>query len=106
MALVRRLAKGGGDEGLSCGRAHARRVDVAGVAGGALMSKEHNGGSAFPTPAPGYPGMSLRDYLAVKAAAALLVRMQKILKDWPDHYANIAEMSYEFADAMLKEREK
>ncbi len=70
------------------------------------MSKENNGGPAYPT--QGYEGLTLRDYFAAKA-------MQGWLASYPegiDHPATnehdfiIAGLSYLMADAMLKAREK
>lgn len=71
-----------------------------------------NGGSAFPVAnavnANGdqilWPetGMSLRDYFAAKAMIAIVSGC-----DWPTVFSNVvAKASYEFADAMLQEREK
>lgn len=74
------------------------------------MSKDH-GGSAFPVPLnPGErydvhgpaDGMTLRDYFAAKAMIGQLSYGQ--CRDMsPDA---IAGFSYEYADAMLKERAK
>lgn len=77
------------------------------------MNKTNNGGPAFPLQsigpefAPGYAGMSLRDYFAAKAMAGWLASYP------PDtlHPASrgkegdVAEMSYALADAMLRARE-
>ena len=60
-----------------------------------------------------HPGMTLRDYFAAKAMAALLSNDNSIMaltevarsnKKDPDDYA--ATSAYEFADAMLKARQK
>ncbi|BDA55778.1 hypothetical protein [Raoultella ornithinolytica] len=70
------------------------------------MSKENNGGPAYPT--QGYEGLTVRDYFAAKA-------MQGWLASYPDndqhpvstHRENmVAELSYLMADAMLKAREE
>lgn len=52
-------------------------------------------------------GMSLRDYIAIKAAAAAVVNATGIDREtakeaWPA----LAEICYMLADAMLKERER
>ena len=69
------------------------------------MSKENNGGPAYPT--QGYEGLTVRDYFAAKA-------MQGWLASYPEsnqhpvatHHENmVAELSYLMADAMLKARE-
>ncbi|WP_448101531.1 hypothetical protein [Klebsiella pneumoniae] len=69
------------------------------------MSKENNGGPAYPTQA--YEGLTVRDYFAAKA-------MQGWLASYPEsdqhpvatHHENmVAELSYLMADAMLKARE-
>ena len=69
------------------------------------MSKENNGGPAYPT--QGYEGLTIRDYFAAKA-------MQGWLASYPEsnqhpvvtHHENmVAELSYLMADAMLKARE-
>ena len=70
------------------------------------MSKENNGGTAYPT--QGCEGLTVRDYFAAKA-------MQGWLAGYPagsDHPARseegfiVAELSYLMADAMLKAREE
>lgn len=70
------------------------------------MSKENNGGPAYPT--QGYEGLTVRDYFAAKA-------MQGWLASYPEseqhpvatHRENmVAELSYLMADAMLKAREE
>ncbi len=68
-----------------------------------------NGGSAFPLPlgsetVSGADGMTLRDYFAAKAMQAWLTQidpeeMEEMMERW-------AENSYEFADCMLKVRNK
>ena len=78
------------------------------------MSKDNVGGAAFPTPNdPLYLGMSLRDYFAAKAMAA----MYATSFEWestgeprtPADTAEVEEMAvdaYGIADAMLKAREQ
>lgn len=70
------------------------------------MSTIDNGGPAFPLQsigpdfAPGYAGMTLRDYFAVKAMQGLLATDLK-----PDvENEDLAEVAYAIADAMIKER--
>lgn len=73
------------------------------------MSAAHNGGPAFPTANGGSPddGMTLRDYFAAKAMAAMVAKSDGQSKTagakgvWL-----IAQYAYEFADAMLLERAK
>ena len=73
------------------------------------MSEQNNGGPAFPGAVMdldktwtaeecGQGGMSLRDYFAAKAMAALL------LGDGTTHFDSRAKEAYEVADAMLKAR--
>ena len=67
------------------------------------MSK-YTGGPAFPTVdenhySVGGEGMSLRDYFAAKALQGLLSGRNYITE------MNV-QLAYEYADAMLKEREK
>lgn len=67
------------------------------------------GGTAFPLPlgsetVEGQEGMTLRDYFAAKAMQAWLTQidpeeMEEMMERW-------AENSYEFADCMLKARNK
>ncbi|HJV53060.1 MAG TPA: hypothetical protein VJ652_16455 [Noviherbaspirillum sp.] len=82
------------------------------------MSKINNGGHAFPRH-DGYAshqteGMTLRDYFAAKAVAALIAEppfegSSTLAHTWaktvegPEKYA---EAAYRLADAMLAEREK
>nr|DAL11927.1 MAG TPA_asm: hypothetical protein [Caudoviricetes sp.] len=70
------------------------------------MSKENNGGPAYPT--QGYEGLTLRDYFAAQA-------MQGWIASYPEseqhpvatHRENmVAELSYLMADAMLIAREE
>lgn len=76
-----------------------------------MMSKP-DGGPAFPCRTPMYQiegdnikligeGMTLRDYFAAKALEGLLAPITGI-----PILPNLAKLSYEIADAMLKEREK
>lgn len=81
------------------------------------MSKDNDGGSAFPTndyistdgqrqAGSGSSGMSLRDYFA---AAALIGIMTKPEGDATYHNESTGEIAmdaYTLADAMLAEREK
>lgn len=75
------------------------------------MSKQNDGGPAFPEPVMDfsqYRGMTLRDYMAAKAMAAIVRR-------WDGHsfgggpnspqYEELAEDAYHIADAMLRARE-
>jgi len=65
------------------------------------MSEKNDGGPAFPigsTPEEWGNGMTLRDYFAAKA-------MQKYI-DEDITTENIARISYEMADAMLKARQE
>jgi len=64
------------------------------------MSKPNNP-SAFPNPHfHNVPGMSLRDYFAAKAMQEWLVETSEEIS-----VTQIANFSYEMADAMLKARE-
>ena len=75
-----------------------------------------DGGPAFPFTQDGgffkegYKGMSLRDYFAAKALQGILSdpRNMRIAneKEPSCEVDFIAKVSYQFADAMLKEREK
>lgn len=75
------------------------------------MSKEDDGGPAFPTNESNYsanwacPGMTLRDYFAAKALQGLLADLPKMLygANWK---ADVAGTSYEIADAMMEARKK
>ena len=66
-----------------------------------------NGGPAFPLQsigpefAPGYAGMSLRDYFAAKAMQGLIASPAD-----PESMEVAAKWSYKLADAMLKAREE
>lgn len=72
------------------------------------MSK-NTGGPAFPRDHAndGHNGMTLRDYFAAKAMAALIQESGPNLSRavWAN-IRDLAAASYLFADAMLKEREQ
>lgn len=81
------------------------------------MSKENNGGPAFPREdyqANGYDrgferlgqeGMSLRDYFAAKASGALEPPTEYVgVQETADSYARWARKAYRMADALLKAR--
>lgn len=91
------------------------------------MSEIKTGGQAFPsnyTLSDGalfiYNGMTMRDYFAAKAMQSLIEKstllVQTILKDGSHHGSTdefmdihrkgISESAYQYADAMLAEREK
>jgi len=68
-----------------------------------MTTEQNNGGPAFPLQsigpdfAPGYAGMTLRDYFAAKAMQALLTTID----EFPDeHWRTGVAVS----DAMIKER--
>ena len=71
------------------------------------MDKINDGGPAFPLQsigpdfAPGYAGMTLRDYFAAKAMQGYCARDGSIECNADD----IAGDAYAIADAMLRERE-
>ncbi len=71
------------------------------------MDKINDGGPAFPLQsigpefAPGYAGMSLRDYFAAKAMQGFCAMEVSIECSADD----IADDAYEMADAMLRARE-
>lgn len=76
------------------------------------MSKENNGGPAFPVAGSdhNYPieGMMLRDYMAIKAMAAIVRRYDgHSFGGGPDspQYRELAVDAYYIADAMLRARE-
>ncbi|HBQ4101918.1 TPA: hypothetical protein L7141_000676 [Klebsiella pneumoniae] len=70
------------------------------------MSKENNGGPAYPT--QGYEGLTVRDYFAAKAMAAIVRRYDGhsfgVGPNSPQH-KDLADEAYFIADAMLKARE-
>lgn len=69
------------------------------------MSNINTGGPAFPLQsigpdfAPGYAGMTLRDYFAAKAMQGMLAAMENYTTD------DLCMYAYQVADAMLKARE-
>ena len=65
------------------------------------MSKDNNGGPAFPSDRFGELGMSLRDYFAGQALAGMLAN-----PELPTDAEYIAKWSYLNADAILAERQK
>ena len=71
------------------------------------MSKEDDGGPAFPSDNDRYCSMSMRDYFAASALHGLLACPQGPAKEadetWDQYYARRA---YEYADAMLEARKK
>jgi hypothetical protein len=75
------------------------------------MANSTNGGPAFPVawpdPNPPERGMTLRDWFAGQALPSLIASAMNT-KDsaWPVTVTEIAEKSYQFADAMLAERAK
>lgn len=69
------------------------------------MSKENNGGPAFPV--QGYKGVTMRDYFAAKALPDLIAGYSRNLGSGPYLDASpdeIAYWAYRYADAMLKAR--
>ncbi len=95
------------------------------------MTKINDGGPAFPSrrienkpyhPCVAVPseieverpvnGMSLRDWFAGRAMAALISARESLWQDSPEgskpipEYAEIAEDAFNYADAMLAKREK
>ena len=72
------------------------------------MSEIKTGGPAFPAHhyglAVGERGMTLRDYFAAKAMQAIVTGMAT--RQVTLLYSECAALSYEMADAMLKEREQ
>ena len=72
--------------------------------GETMHDNRHDNPSVFPVGHDGgHQGMSLRDYFAIKMAAATVASIggRVVLTD-----AAIAQAAYLFADAMLAEREK
>lgn len=71
---------------------------------------EKSGGSAFPVPYPRTDtGMTLRDYFAAKAMAALMPVYWEIDYKFGSAEELLkcqVESAYEYADAMLVQREK
>ena len=75
------------------------------------MSKEKNGGPAFPVAGSehNYPieGMTLLDFFAAKAMQSVLIapNPESPLERMDIYFQSVAEISYEMADAMLRARE-
>lgn len=71
------------------------------------MSKINDGGSAFPGRASN--GMSLRDYAAIKVAASVMAMASGLggvsKNERREVFNQVADISYEMADAMLAARE-
>ena len=70
--------------------------------------KEETGGFAFPwqTSFANYPGMTLRDYFAAKALAALIpVCATHEARDREERMNYVVEASWKFADKMMKARD-
>jgi hypothetical protein len=105
------------ERGISMPRMRSVFRCPAGIAGRFLdrdMSTKNDGGSAFPITDPFLlkpanetemmrlaRGMSLRDWVASKAMAAMLTRT--VNGDWPEH-KNVAKHAYDMADEMLRAR--
>ena len=83
------------------------------------MKKINNGGPAFPKPMGGHTysdgsyeidnpnnGMSLRDYFAAKAMQAIIMSEQYEKADDPIFKKLLCLEALEYADAMLKARDK
>jgi len=72
------------------------------------MTKE-TGGPAFPYVMDADfeygVGMTLRDYFAAKAMQGICAHSGGASPVWAENNSDIAEVSYELADAMLKARE-
>lgn len=72
------------------------------------MSRENNGGPAFPN--QGYEGLTIRDYFAAKAMQSI-VSSPKEMESLIDTlgaktaYAMVSETAYVIADEMLRARE-
>ena len=75
-----------------------------------------NGGRAFPRPAsgeesmdhpyPASPGMSLRDYFAGQALSTLIPENWEVKPaSYRQQVRNLTHWAYEFADAMIAERD-
>lgn len=70
------------------------------------------GGPAFPLPyesndvLPFYRGMTLRDYFAAKAMQQIMLRVVEDPRVLSRVAFDVANVSYEMADAMLKAREQ
>ena len=70
------------------------------------MSERNDGGPAFPRDHAynGHNGMTLRDYFAAKAMAAILARTVTVSIE-PELFAKESALAYAAADAMLKARQ-
>lgn len=79
------------------------------------MSVKDNGGPAFPETCGDQivPGMTLRDYFAVRAMQAIITKLPVVdregefgspIEDKAQYNADIANSAYWIADAMLAER--
>lgn len=68
------------------------------------MSKENNGGPAYPT--QGYEGLTLRDYFAAQAMQGMLANpgMWDLINE--KHAQSVAIDAFQVADAMLIAREE
>lgn len=74
--------------------------------------KGNRGGPAFPLQsigpdfAPGYAGMTLRDYFAAKAIQALIARVEdELMRGYEGWGVELGREAYRYADAMLAARE-
>ena len=88
------------------------------------MSKDNNGGPAFPRPIsqhdptkqgqpiPAHDGMTLRDWFAGDALPAIIASLPKEIiqragtHGYRERNAEIAQWVYDIADAMIKQRDK
>ena len=73
------------------------------------MSAQDNGGAAFPSsnsPDTGWyaEGMTLRDYFAAKAMHAVMATPKPMMGQITSD--DVAQLSYQMADAMLKARQE
>lgn len=68
------------------------------------MSDKNDGGQAFPN-GDAVPGMTLRDWFAGQALAGIMTDMARQEKSsFPVTIKDVAQKSYQIADAMLEER--
>ena len=65
------------------------------------MTTKPTGGPAFPTHMDASYGMTLRDYFAGQALAGMLANPNR-----SGLFSNYVDLSFIYADAMLKERDK
>lgn len=80
------------------------QVQRRGLSAEMIMSKQNNGGPAFPEPVMDFSqhrGMTLRDYMAAKAMQGICTHPDT----WGLTMPQIASRAYEMADAMLRARE-